>query len=207
MIQRYTNNPGTGDLVSSFEIFLAPFSEDREFSQTVSLIYLELKTNDQPFFDKFGFFQKVTRAEVKLIISTYINKVKGDNTFPEYNDKYNADAQKNETIINQIAKLSNLSSGKVSRTLKQLYWSTVQGRVGSYEFIFPRTGKEVNDIVQPPEEYKASAFSGITSGITGTVTLLGKVVEYLPYIIIVGGGAAILFFGSNIVKNVKEITD
>jgi len=135
------------------------------------------------------------KEQVENIINTYVNLIMSDISLPEY-DAPNADSAEMAALIAQIAKISAETPELTKLCLNQLYWGTKDGRIKSSKILHPRTYEITKATTKTPENVDSWK---------NTALNLGNWTSNLGTYLLVGAGVAALYFGSKIVKNVKDI--
>lgn len=111
----------------------------QDFLEAITQIYKEVNYNENKI-NAIGITEDFSMETFYNVFNTYGNVLIEYKSLPEYDgnqpDNYNI------ATVSEVAKHSGLTVTLTNRILKQLFWSTEQGRVLSYMWIKPRTWLE-----------------------------------------------------------------
>ncbi len=131
-------------------------------------------------------------AQVQAIVNAYMNVVKGDLSLPIYSpSQYKAKDSNQKRLMETVSKNSGQNLTNCELTLFELFWGTRDGSIqyGSL-YLNPRDAKLIKQYTETPGFIESP-----------------NPLNTLAIIAIVAGIGVALFYGSSIVKNVKEIAD
>lgn len=187
--------------LGSYTIF-----DDSDYLSAVHSIWEALNYNDVgSVYNPLNLFSlTVTTNEVDDILNTYM-KVINNTSLPEYDDTMST-SQDSIKLFKAIAIQSKRNIELVKRVLKQLYWYTKQGVIKTTGILHPRTTNTKSsdyENTSPVGKLINGVGATVKGAVIGTGSLLegtGKLLKYLPYMVIIGGTAYVIYN----VKNMKD---
>lgn len=199
---------------------------DADYKAAILEIYRSLKYNDDPYWYLKPFANTTiwTAELVDKVIHAYIDII-NTTDLPEFSDDWDFVKNNKEKVIellNIVAVKSKYDYETVKRVLRQLYWHTVKKVIPSTRFLKPRTTNTSYDSLTGNNPL-SSTVNGVKNTVGAVFNAAGNIVqmtaktaegasrgvlsisEYLPVILLVGGGIAAVYYASSAYKNFKGL--
>lgn len=201
---RYMNDIDPG-LDGLFETFNMEGSDS--FREAVKEIHAALDSEKS-----FWAFPDLNMKPIKDVLKAYINSLMEDTSLPDYDINVWPDPNNPQPFKDQ-QKLRKLVASRAAKTedytrkiLSYLYKLTKNGTINNTEVLYPRQGKDTQNYrTDLPDQFQGgTTFGNVFKGIENTVGTLGYVVSLLPWIVIIAGGAAVAYYGTEAYNQYKK---
>lgn len=142
----------------------------REYLEATYSVYTDVNYNASKV-NILGITENYSMEMFFDVFNCYGNILCDSKKYKEYNGQLGDNNPDNLSIIAETSRVSGRSKDFVSRVLKQLYWSTEQGRISSAKWINPRTFmetegyRELRDDAKGSEWFKTIVNIGIGIGV------------------------------------------
>lgn len=184
--------------------------------EATGYIYTALNSNDKGFWWVVSVNDSVQYNQIKNVLKSYINIILENPQLPAfYDDKHVKNAEM-QSILSITSQKSGVALQLTGRILKQLYWAVLQNNIKSNTVLKPREAVanyqyriHNSDIVGNVSETVKTILDSLNSIAKGAgegVGNAGKLLGYLPYILLAGGIAYGAYFILSIKKMNKETT-
>jgi hypothetical protein len=182
--------------------FTQSFTDDPDFKKACIGIGQDIEWNKSIF--KFVFSGDIY-GEVQAVLDAYIDAMVENTNIPIFSDDYTANQDNNSKIIQLVKSKSGKAEDFISSVLKDLYWGTKQNRFPGGKILDPRIKNQAAADYHDKGIVGAVLGAGenIIDGAGNAIKGIGKILNYLPEILLGGVVVVGAYYGWKYYKEFK----